>query len=262
MVCMPDLAPGPERSLAILGGLMGDQTSFYRGMQHRYGDIVRLQAFGQHWHLISHPTQIEYILRKNAENYPKGGIAARMSVLGGAGLLTSDDALWLEHRRLMQPGFHRQRIARLAPIMTAAAQARVESWQTHAVAGHAFVISRELMHLTLQIVWEALFSVDLTAQALIVKRSFDRAIRFLDYWMNGLFPLPLSWPLPRNRRFFAARRVLYDVVDTIIAEHKRAGTQGDDSLLAGLLDARDQETGQGMSDQQVRDQVITLMLAG
>ncbi len=261
--------PGPAGHplWGSLGALAKDPPSFYLAAQRRYGDVVSFRSLGPfRWYLLSHPDDIERVLRGPATSFPKDDFTTRQfRFLLGEGLFTSSGELWLRQRRLAQPAFHRQRLAGLGAIMTDVASAAVARWRALAAAGRPVDVAAEMSRLTLQIVGRALFGLDIGDREGEVTRALAGAAEFLEYRFRHPFDPPLVLPLPRHRRFQAARAGFDRIVYGIIAARRRAlaetGDAGGD-LLALLLEARDQETGEGMSDRQLRDEVITLLVAG
>ena len=201
-------------------------------------------------------------LQDNAKNYSKDTFQYNLlSSITGRGLLTSDGDFWLRQRRLAQPAFHRQRIAGFAGLMTAYAEAMLARWEDFAARGEPIDVAAEMMHLALQIVGKALFSIEIgdaadeLAQATLVvlDHIVGRARTF------GMVP---QWlPTPGNLRYRKALAVLEDAVNATIAQRRRdPGNTAD--LLAMLMSARDAETGQGMTDRQLRDEMMTILIAG
>jgi cytochrome P450 len=239
--------------------LMYDPLRFIEDMFRAYGDIVRLNIMNLRVCLVAHPDGIKHILQDNHRNYQKSYDYKILARLLGQGLVTSEGALWLRQRRLIQPVFHRQRIAEFGTIMTECTNAMLDSWQGRAERREVFDVVPEMMRLTLQIVGRALFSLDLTAQADTIGRNLTIANeRFGNMGMSAFVP----WlPTPGNLRFRLAARHLRKVVLGIIAERRCQGRDHGD-LLSMLLEARDEQTGESMKDEQLRDEILTLILAG
>lgn len=269
--------PGPRGNF-LFGSLIDirrDPLEFLTGLTH-YGDIVKFRFFMWDGFLLNHPDHIKHVLVTNNRNYNKQALAYQMlKPLVGEGLLTSDGDLWLSQRRLVQPAFHRQRINTFAEIMTTSTAEMLSRWQS-IPAGQAIDISEEMMRLTLSIVGKSLFSQDIGAEADVVGRSFSFANEYIATRTRSFFAPPLNWPTPGNRRFHAARNELQAVVRAILAERRQAhrreayrreahpsgGTGSHADLLDMLLHAVDEGTGQGMTDQRLQDEVMTLLLAG
>ncbi len=257
------LAPGPPGQL-LFGNLPAyrrDPLQFYLDAHREYGDVVRFRAGPWHWHLIAHPEDVQYVLRDNYPNYGRSFFNNYLKSLLGQGLLTSEGDLWLRQRRLMQPVFHRKRIVDFATTMTDATAAMLERWEPYACSGQPLDVAAEMMRLTLEIVGRTLFSVDISRETDTVGRALTTAIEHINQRSTRLFPIPESVPTPANRRYYAARETLDKVVHDIIETRRRSDGDADD-LLAMLLQARDEETGESMSNQQLRDEVMTIMLAG
>lgn len=255
--------PGPH-GLPLLGNMFEiqrDPLRFLLKTMHRYGGIVRYYFFKLPIYALNHPDYIKYVLQDNNRNYNKDVFDYNLlKVVLGKGLLTDDGESWLHQRRLIQPAFHRQRIAALGTLMTSETLTMLDHWQAAAEQDKPLDIAVEMMRLTMGIVCKALFSTDVGETAGAVGEAFTRANRYLTSYMYFPFP-PLSVPTPRNRRLMAANATLARVVDNIIRERRQRNEDSGD-LLSMLLHAQDEETGKRMSDQQVHDDVLTLFVAG
>lgn len=256
--------PGP-RARFLFGSMRearADPLRLYREGRDRYGDVVRFQSFGRmYWILLAHPEDVEYVLRGNHHNYPKGIFETRLKLLVGEGLLTSDGSFWLRQRRLAQPAFHRRRLAMLGETMAGAAEELAERWRPRARGKASFDVTADMMRLTLRIVGQALFSADVSGEADTVGRALTVALEHVNYRMMHFFALPERVPTPRNLRFRRAMQQLDPVALGLIERRRRSGEDAGD-LLSMLLMARDEETGESMSDAQLRDEVMTILLAG
>ncbi|MGE5335539.1 MAG: cytochrome P450, partial [Nitrososphaerota archaeon] len=243
--------------------LLRRALDFSMEMRERYGDVVSVPTLIGRVTLIFHPDGVRHVLQENHRNYNKDIPDYRvLSLLLGKGLLTNDGESWLQQRRLMQPAFHRDRIAALGTIMSDTTLAWLEQLEARGLVatGTPLDMLQEMSRLTLSIVCKALFGADLPANDL---ERVGRALTTANRLLSEAFYLPgiLTLPTPQRHRLFAARRELYVVVDEII-RRRRASSEQRGDLLAMLLEARDAETGEGMSDEQVRDEVLTLLLAG
>lgn len=257
--------PGPSWHTAAGNtiSLLRHALDFSVEMRERYGDVVSVPSLIGRVTLIFHPDGVRHVLQENHRNYNKDIPDYRvLSLLLGKGLLTNDGESWLQQRRLMQPAFHHDRIAALGSIMSDTTLAWLEQLETRGLVetGAPLDILQEMSSLTLSIVCKALFGADLPASDL---ERVGRALTIANRLLSEAFYLPglLTLPTPQRRRLFAARRELYAVVDEIVRQRRDSSEQRGD-LLAMLLEARDAETGEGMSDEQVRDEVLTLLLAG
>jgi cytochrome P450 len=257
--------PGP-RSFSPLGSapaLARDSQRFAGEIWARYGDIVHFRLLLWPAFALYHPDHLKYVLQDNHRNYDKQfPLMKTVRPLFGNGLFTNDGESWLHQRRLMQPSFHHKRLAGFGTIMTEATLAMLERWQ--GTNSQPLEILQEMMRLTQRVVGLALFNLDLSNEVDTVGRTFTMLLPLLSKYTFMPFP-PLWFPTPRNRRLQAGIETLNKVVYGLIAERrKRVADPGMDTgdLLSMLLAARDEETGEGMSDQQLRDEVVTLLLAG
>jgi cytochrome P450 len=225
-----------------------------------YGDIVGYRFGNLRACLIAHPGHIQHVLHDNHRNYDKNNFDyAMLRRLLGNGLLTSDGAFWRRQRRLMAPMFLRQRVAAFCPLVVENTVAMVERWQDLAASAQPFDLAAEMARLALAIVTQALFSIDVSAEASAIGRALMEANQQLSQFsFMDLIPLI---PTARKRRFRDALSTLDGVVGKMIAGRRRAAHREPD-LLSMLLDAREDGTGASMSERQVRDEVLTLMLAG
>lgn len=253
------LVEGP-RGLPFLGtGLdfTRDPLRFLEKTRARYGDFVHLPMARLSTYLCSDPGLAEQVLVTDAKHYGRDQLTLFLRELLGGGLLTSEGDHWLRQRRLSQPAFHRERLAAYGERM-------VESARRHAEAlplGTACDVHERLMQLTLDIVSRALFSADVSEHIPVVGAAMEVFMQRYADPLLMLFPrLGKVGFLPSNRRFHEQRarvdRVLYDLI-----EQRHRDTSSGDDLLGLLLAARD-EDGSRMSDEQLRDEVVTLFTAG
>jgi cytochrome P450 len=243
--------------------LATDQLKFYCRIWKELGDVVKMRALGVEWYLIAHPAGVERILQTNQANYKKPRIFTKtVGMVVGNGLVTSEGDFWRRQRRLAQPAFHRQRLNLLGEKMAGAAKETVERWQnTFARTGEAFDVAEEMTKLTVKIAAETLFSADISEDAEKFGAALKIALEHISQRMRNPFLLPEFVPTSRNRRFNRARKTLDEIVLKIIRRRRiETGDKGD--LLSMLIEARDEETGEMMSDRQLKDEVMTLLTAG
>lgn len=249
--------PGPTYRLPgqALFALRRDPIAFLSKLAHEYGDIAHFRLLGRDAFFVNHPDYIQDILVTHARSFSKGLILQRGKRLVGDGLLTSEGAFHLRQRRLIQPAFHRKRIAAYGEVMVEHTREMMAGWR----ADETVNLSEEMMRLTLLIVAKTLFGSDVAADVERVGRALDVLFGQLPTRLLPEFVERL--PLPHNRRFMAARAKLDEIIYRMIREHRASGDQGD--LLSMLLMAQDEEgEGGGMSDEQVRAEAITLFIAG
>ena len=254
--------PGPRGYpvLGVLPHLRSDPIRTFLDAADRYGDLVHLKAGPYHGFLLSSPADIRHVLQDNARNYHKSPLYDRLRDGIGNGLLTSEDSFWLRQRRLAQPAFHRQRLIGMTETMVACTEAMLERWSRIAPLGAPIDLVAEMMALTQATIVRTMFSTDLGTTAEVVNRTWPIINRRIGetFWSTKLETM---LPIAANRRLWGALRDLEAVVYRIIADRRSTGRDEPD-LLSMLLSARDEETGAGMTDRQLRDEVLTMLLAG
>jgi cytochrome P450 len=222
-----------------------------------HGDLVYFRLARQRMFLVNHPDYIREILVTNQSNFTKSRALQRSKVLLGEGLLTSEGQLHLRQRRLVQPAFHRERLAGYAAAMRDKALRARERWKP----GVEMDISVEMAQLTLAIVAKTLFSADVESEAPEIGEAMTAALEMFHLLVMPFSEYLVKLPLPSVRRFEKGRAKLDAKIYGLIAERRASGKDTGD-LLSMLLFAQDEEKGGGMSDQQVRDEALTLFLAG
>jgi cytochrome P450 len=206
------------------------------------------------------------ILVDNAANYRKRSPSyVALRPLLGNGLFLTEGESWLKQRRLAQPAFHRKRLETLVASMVGATAEMIDRWDDLAARGTVFDVAAEMIRLTLTVVGRALMSVDLTDVAGEMGRALELALHETDRRVLSPIPLPTWLPLPRNRRFNRAIHSIDANVESLVRSRRAAATSGErapEDLLSMLMSARDEETGEALSDAELRDEVKTLLLAG
>ena len=255
--------PGPRGSF-LLGSVpefRRDQLGFVQRMQREFGAVARYRLGSMQFIQVNHPDGVQRILQENNQNYVKGEYWYPIRMVGGDGLFASEGAHWLRQRRLMQPAFHRQRIAGFAEVMTGQTERMLAGWEQAADSGKPIDISQEFTHLTMRIITEAMFSTQVEADTQAVSRAITLLLEDINFRFQAPFYPRLGFPTPRNFRARAALRVVDDVIYRIIAQRRQSGESVND-LLGMLMEARDEDTGEAMSDKHLRDEVITIFVAG
>jgi cytochrome P450 len=239
-----------------------DQLTFLRDLRRTYGDYVRIPTVpGYDIYLLADPAAVEHVLVKNHKNYRKPAfLTGPVRLLLGNGLFTSEGDFWLRQRRLAQPAFLRGAVVRLAAPMTAAVDDLIRTWAA-APDGQAVDVVSVMMRLVLSVAGATLFGADVGGDADALGAAQRTIFALVSDKMNNPLTPPLWVPTRRNRAFRRARGLLDGVVLRVIESRRRSGPAAND-LLDLLLAARDEETGAGMSDRQLRDEVLTLLFAG
>lgn len=254
------IPPGPKGHFlrGHLPELRRDPLGFYLRCAHDYGDCTTIRFGLKRIFFINSPALIEQVL--HSRNFTKH-FALRMNrLLLGNGLLTSEGDFWLRQRRLLQPVFQRERIASYAPDMTACAEKQIAAWRD----GDVRDLHIEMRELTLAVAAKTLFGADVTGQSEAVGEAVGQALKDAMGTFNRRFfrliRIPESLPTPGNLRIRRAVRRLDAILYGLINQRRAEGERND--LLSILLHARHESDGSGMTDRQLRDEAMTLFLAG
>lgn len=252
--------PGPRNAYPgqILFAMVRDPLGFLLQTARKYGDVSSFKPAGLRIYLLNHPDLLQQVLAAQSQNFIKDQGLQMTKVLLGQGLLTSEGDLHKRQRRLVQPAFHRQRVASYASVMVEKSLEAGGKWRD----GRKVDIHGEMMRLALLIVDKTLFGVDLESKFTEVSGALDTALEvFKQRLMLPFAPLWQNLPLPSSFRLRRACRALHRLVMGMIAEHRKSGRDRGD-LLSMLLLSEDPDGGGPMDDLQVRDEAITLLLAG
>jgi cytochrome P450 len=253
------LPPGPKGSLIM--GVMRDFNRDTLGFVTRcrdYGDVVHARFLWIRSYFLYNPDDIESLLTTNAKSYRKARSLRSPFFyrLVGNGLVTSEGEFWRRQRRLAQPAFHRQRISSYGDVMVQYAERAIASWKN----GEKRDLARDMNRLTLEIVVKTLFNSDVSNDADHVGAALSSLVKPFASQATLKWILDNRLPTPGHRRYFNAVSEIDRVVFRIIGERRASGYDEGD-LLSMLLQAQDDD-GTQMSDQQLRDEVMTLFLAG
>jgi cytochrome P450 len=253
-------SPPFRKGLPILGVLPQFRKNppvFLKSLARDHGDLVHFRLGPQHIYLVSNPEWIKDILVTNQTNFTKSRFLERAKVLLGEGLLTSEGEFHRRQRRLVQPAFHRDRLIGYASAMVDCTARTREEWTN----GAQLDMSREMMRLTLAVVAKTLFSVDVTSESDNIGAALTEVMVLFDLVLMPFSEWIEKLPLPKIRRFYKARDFLDSLIYGIIAE-RRASKEDKGDLLSMLLLVQDEDGSAGMSDKQIRDEALTLFLAG
>ncbi len=257
-------APGP-RGLPVVGNMFrfsADKNILFHfiDLWNEFGDVVHVKIGSLKIFVVANPEHVHHVLVRHATNYIKGSGYGGFRLLVGQGLVTSDGELWRRQRRLMQPTFTPRAIVGFFDMMVATTAQILDCWHEPLRNGQSLCMDDAMAQLTMSVISKAIFGVDLRGGASGVSEAFQAAFAFVTERTLSGFPLPLRIPLPSHRRFIQN----LDLIDGFVEKQMSASRDqpNQTSLLATLLRARDPETGQPMSASQVRDEVVTLFLAG
>ncbi|MBM9499845.1 cytochrome P450 [Leptospira sp. 201903071] len=237
-----------------------DIIGFFQDMKKKHGDVVLFGIRKTRIFMIQSPEDIRHVLQENSGNYHKSVFYDELKRILGKGLLTSEGDFWKKQRRLIQPAFHRQRISEFTHIMAEETQNIFQEWESRQKNGTLRVdLSEEMMRLTFAIVGKTLFRSDVKEYSEIIAKNVEIAMQEVTKRLTMVFPPPIHWPLPGNRRLRNSIESMNEVIYELI-DQRRKNPSND--LISMLLEIQDEETGEKMSVEQVRDEAITLLLAG
>lgn len=257
--------PPASRGLPLIGHLneyRKDTLGFLEGMAKEHGDVIHLRVLDYSFYLVSHPELIEEVLVTKSKSFIKSkDYRDELSFLGN-GLINSEGSFWLRQRRLAQPAFHRKRISSYGETMVSYAQRLLTSWDASANRGAERDVNEDMVRLTLEIVAKTLFHVDIAEDAHEVGEA-------LDVFMHNTrtdkplwqMLIPKGFPTPANRRFKRANQEMDRLVYDLIARRRESGKDEGD-LMSMLMQTQDADTGESMTDKQLRDELLTILMAG
>jgi len=259
--------PGP-RGNALLGNVLEFKNdtigAIVRGWR-AHGDLVRFRGVGPFFpiYLVAHPDAIQHIMQDNFRNFRRPDfLNEKFRLVVGNGLVTSEGDDWARQRKLAQTAFTRDRLSAVAGAMTATTDEMLERWHGLAHRGEPIEVQSEMTHLIVAILTRTLFGSDMSAHAEAIERAVGVQAKYLNDRLNSPVDLPQNAPLPVQRRFLKARASLDALVDDLIVERRRSGCDEGTDLLSILLQARDEATGEPITDRQARDEIKTLLIAG
>lgn len=227
-----------------------------------HGDIFHLRFAWLNYYVLNHPDAVHRVLVENHRNYQKSRNYQGLKFVLGQGLLTSEGDFWKKQRKLAQPAFHRERLSKLANDMVTCTDDMLVRWDRELEQlKKPFDLHREMMRLTLRIVGKTLFSTDLDGESKEIGDALSVAITWANEHVNSPLRLPPWVPTRSNRGFVKARKTIDRIALRMIGERRSYGGDQPD-LLGMLMSAQDEETGEKMSDLQLKDELLTLVLAG
>lgn len=267
---MPDSVPSftlvdVPGSVPLIGHLSTFKSRPLEAMSrwwHQYGDALRFRLGPKTLHLFSHPDLAEDILVQQADRFVKVYDPRRpvgLALVLGNGLVTSSGEVWKRHRRIIQPVFHRSRMAAMADRMAQVGEQRIAGWADY--GGQPVDIAAEMMQLALEVISQTMFTTSMAQHIERISHALRVSLKYAFDSFHNPLRIPSWVPTQRNREFRSVMQFMDGLIYGLLAERRRTGaTHGD--LLDLLLQARDEETGASLSDQELRDEALTIFAAG
>jgi cytochrome P450 len=258
------LPPGPSGK-PIVGSLLDAWDNPLKLMLRSFSEHGAVSRFKFLWipyMLIADADAAHHVLVSNAKAYKKSPNYDGLKIMLGQGLLTSEGEFWKRQRKLAQPAFHREKLAGFVDVMAECAEAMVREWRAGA---ETFDLHRAMMRLPFRVVGKTLLSVDLDGEARAVGEALDVALEWTNDYVEAIVRVPPWVPTAKNRRFLRAKETLDRLVTKVVVDRRAAMARGErvpNDLLQMLLEARDGDTGEAMSDEQLKNELLTLVLAG
>ncbi|PCJ88191.1 MAG: cytochrome P450 [Flavobacteriales bacterium] len=246
-----------QNSMEIKENILG----FVQKYRPQYGNYFRADTIAQDICFITDPDGVKHVLQENNRNYTKSFGYEILKMFLGEGLLTSEGDFWRKQRRLAQPAFHKERLAKITKEMAASAEQMSENWEKLSENGKAVNVLHQMNEITLDIVAKSLFGADVGANLEDIRNAITITNEYAMKRIVQLVRLPLWIPTPAIRKYNKAARKLNDIIFGIIEKRRKNQAEHPD-LLSMLMAAVDEETNEGMDDQQLRDEAMTIFIAG
>jgi cytochrome P450 len=255
--------PPKTKGFPVVGALptlLREQLAFLENARAKYGDIYTLDLGPMSMVMLNHPDFAQYVLRDNAKNYSKGGpIWDSVRSLIGNGLVVSEGDFWLRQRRMMSPHFHRQRLGALTEVMVEAISERLKDWERMSDEGQPVDVSREFQRITMEVIMRTMFGGGMS------EKDFNEMGEAISFAINFMLQqavttgIPQWVPIPGRAHYKEILETVDKFIFKVIADRRE--TRSND-LISMLLDSVDDESGDGMTNQQLRDEVLTIFAAG
>ncbi|PHV11815.1 cytochrome P450 [Chitinimonas sp. BJB300] len=264
LLCAP--TPAGHFLFGHLKPYRADMLGFLARSRAELGDIFRIRLASRSIHILAHPDMAEQLLIKEREHFGKLSELGEKREIGlslvlGKGLVTNYGESWQRQRQMMQPMFHKVQIATMADAMTEAGSRLLRRWQQVFQPGQVVDISQEMMRVTIDVIGQTMFGADLLDKTDFVGERFPLLLRYAFSSLNNPLLLPSGWPTARNRAFNRSMKELDVLLYDLINKRLESGTPRGD-LIDMLLAARDPDSKESMSIQQLRDEIATIFGAG
>ncbi len=254
-------APGPKGVplLGSLGSWRRNTAEFLLGLQRDYGEVVRMRLGPMTVHQVTGPEAVHQVLVKNHGNYVRGPLYEQFGVVMGKGLLTSDGEYWRGHRRAVQPAFQKNAVLGIVPNIVRATEEMLDEWDGKAARGEPVDLMTEMLRLTLVTLSRSLFAYDIKPSSRVLKQIVDDVVEVMFRRGTASEMLPSWLPTDRKRKIDRIHQVFDKVVADVRETYARTG---DGSLISLMEQAVDPVTGEPWTDQEIRDELLTIYLAG
>ncbi|WP_093800382.1 cytochrome P450 [Streptomyces sp. Wb2n-11] len=254
-------APGPKGVplLGSLGSWRRNTAEFLLGLQRDYGEVVRMRLGPMTVHQVTGPEAVHQVLVKNHGNYVRGPLYEQFGVVMGKGLLTSDGEYWRGHRRAVQPAFQKNAVLGIVPNIVRATEEMLDEWDGKAARGEPVDLMTEMLRLTLVTLSRSLFAYDIKPSSRVLKQIVDDVVEVMFRRGTASEMLPSWLPTDRKRKIDRIHHVFDKVVADVRETYARTG---DGSLTSLMEQAVDPVTGEPWTDQEIRDELLTIYLAG
>lgn len=241
---------------------MTDRLGFMEWLHSSYGDIVRVPFGPRVSYALFHPEHFAQVLVTHHKEHYKGRTFAKTAAYLGNGLATSEGKYWQSQRRKMNPHFSREALTGISKIMLANIEAMLERWSQKEREGEVFDAAFEFQRLVMNVVARSLFGNEVPEHEITeVVQGIRAALAFTNSRIMNPIDIPESWPLPSNLKFRRSVQKLDEIVGRFIRDERHRTTPSG-TLISMLISAEDPETGEKMTDQQIRDEVLTMFLGG
>ena len=255
--------PGPRGNLVLgsIRDIQRDNIQTFMDAWREYGDIVHFRG-PLTINLVVHPDYVEHVLRHNYKNYPRPDfVADKLKTIVGDGLVGAEGDQWASSRKKAQPAFHPKIVESYASAFVETTNELLDSWSVHADRGNSIDVKSEMMHMSLTNLGKTLFKADWSQQVDVVEPIVAGSLAYTNKRLTSPVD-PIRFPLPSTKRFQAGLNVLDTIIYKAIADRRAATDTDATDLVSILLNVRDEETGEGMTDKQIRDEISGFFVAG
>lgn len=255
--------PGPKGN-PILGSITDMQgkglIDFYYGLWKQYGDVVAIKLGPLKSFLWVRPEHVQHILVKNPDVYVKGMSHAKLRTAIGDGILTLEGIEWRTQRKLMQPSYTPTNIGHYGVIMLEEAANMMRRWETQLKPGEIIDMNIQITRMAMSVISRAMFGVDIGENFIDAADALNQMLDYTSSSANSIIDIPLFIPTPKNQRLKRAKQTIREFITDIVAQRREEGLGQD--LLSMLMSAKDADTGELMTDEQLHDEVLITFFAG